>query len=526
MSLRTRSLLQVWTLILCLLAAGGAFGQAAGKVLLAVGDVAALRGTERVRLTAGAAVNVGDTVVTGAQSHAQLRFADDALVALKPDSEFRIERYNFTGASDSGEVAVFRLVKGGFRTLTGQIGKLNRDQYQLLTTQATIGIRGTHYQIQICSAGQCINGGAPAGSGMYGGVYEGRVIVSNSLGADEYGAEEFFYVPDGEAPQRWLAPPDFLSNRLDGRRLTAALGPTQLRFAKVPRIEIPLALGAPSLTIPLVLSAPSLTAPLALGVLPFTFSATEDLATPGLVSTGKNVVVGSDRYSLELDSTMNSKLQLGIGGGGQMASFNNGNLVAGVGTASIVDVGGDGAPSGIPSGSGLNWGRWQGPGSTIAQTLGSQVVHNDGGNLHYIYGNVAASLPTSGQVSYAAIGGTRPTDSGTGAVGSLISGGTINVNFTTAQLALTGLAVGFGSATYTMAGSTSILNGQFSTAPVGASAGCTGGGCQSLIAGNFAGFFAGPGAAGIGLDYYFNIRSGSVIEGVAGYRKCATPGKC
>jgi hypothetical protein len=304
--LRTRSFLQLWTLLLCLLAAGVAFGQAAGKVLLAVGDVAALRGTERVRLTAGAAVNVGDTVVTGAQSHAQLRFADDALVALKPDSEFRIERYHFSGASDSSEVAVFRLLKGGFRTLTGQIGKLNRDQYRLLTTQATIGIRGTHYQVRICAAGQCTNDGAPARSGMYGGVYEGRVVVSNSLGADEYGAEEFFYVPDGEAPQRLLAPPEFLSDRLDGRRLKLALAPAPLRFAKVPAIEIPLALGAPS----------------------FTFSATEDLATPGLVSTGKTVVVGSDRYTLELDSTANPKLQLGIGGGGQMTSFNNGRLVA------------------------------------------------------------------------------------------------------------------------------------------------------------------------------------------------------
>src|SRR6202140_131457 len=114
MSLRTRSLLRAWTFILGLIAAGSAFGQPAGKLLLAVGDVAALRGTERVRLTAGAPVNVGDTVVTGAQSHAQIRFADDALVALKPDSEFRIERYSFTGAAAGGEVAVFRLLKGGF----------------------------------------------------------------------------------------------------------------------------------------------------------------------------------------------------------------------------------------------------------------------------------------------------------------------------------------------------------------------------------------------------------------------------
>ena len=42
---------------------------------------------------------------------------------------------------------------------------------------------------------------------------------------------------------------------------------------------------------------------------------------------------------------------------------------------------------------------------------------------------------------------------------------------------------------------------------------------------NFAGFLAGPGAGGLGLDYYFNTRNG-VIEGVAGYRRCAAPGNC
>jgi len=491
-------LLQLWTLLLCLLAAGAALGQVAGKVLLAVGDVAAVRGADRVRLTAGAAVNVGDIVVTGAQSHAQLRFTDDGLVALKPDSEFSIERYNFTGTTDGSEIAVFRLVKGGFRTLTGQIGKLNRDQYQLLTTQATIGIRGTHYQVQLCPEGRCINRGQTARSGMYGGVYEGSIAVSNSRGADEFGAEEFFYVPDGEAPQRWLVPPDFLSDQLTGPRVAATEAPAQLRFSKVPELELAVLLGP----------------------LSFTYSATEDLPASDLINVGKVVVVGSDRDTLELDSTANPSLQLGIGSGGQLTSFNNQHLVAAIGSASIVDVGSDATASG----SGLNWGRWQGTGSTIAQTVGNEVIHNDGGNLHYIYGNVPSSMPTSGQVSYAPIGGTRPTDSATGAVGTLVSAGTINVNFTTAQLALTGLAVGFNSATYTMAGSTSILNNQFSTAPVGVNVGCAGAGCQSLIAGNFTGFFAGPGGAGIGLDYYFNTRGG-VIEGVAGYRKCSS-GKC
>ena len=490
-------------LLCCALAATGSLAQNAGKVLLAVGDVTAVRGGERVRLAAGAMVSAGDSVVTGADSYAQIRFSDDALVALKPETEFRIERFNFTGKQDGSEAAVFRLVRGGFRTLTGQIGKLNHDQYQLLTTQATIGIRGTHYQVQICAAGQCKNRGADVGAGMYGGAYEGGVVVANGFGSGEFGADEFFYVPDGQAPLRWLGPPDFLSDKLERRTRVARTAPTELRFAKVPETAPPPALPQPA----------------------FAFMATEDLGG-GLLTGGKTIVVGSDRYTLELDTTTNPDLQLGIVAGA-LHSFHNGSLTADLGTATLTDVGSDGSiPSRFAAGSGLNWGRWSGPGSTITQALGNQVVHNDGGDLHYIYGNTATALPTSGQVSYAVVGGTRPTDSGTGAVGTLVSGGTVNVNFTTAQLGLSGLTAGFKDANYTRGGVASIVNGRFSTGGLGgASTGCAGGACQPLVAGNFTGFFAGPGGSGIGIDYYFNTRTGSVIEGVVGYRKCG-PGGC
>ena len=502
-SLLRKAAWQFGLLLVCALAVDGALAQTAGKVLLAVGDVSVVRSGERARLSAGAMVGAGDSVVTGPDSYAQIRFSDDALVALKPETEFRIERFNFSGKQDGSEAAVFRLVRGGFRTLTGQIGKLNHDQYQLLTTQATIGIRGTHYQVQICAAGQCKNRGADVGAGMYGGAYEGGVVVANGYGSGEFGADEFFYVPDGQAPLRWLGPPDFLSDKLERRTRVARTAPTELRFAKVPETAPPAALPQPA----------------------FAFMATEDLAG-GLLTGGKTIVVGSDRYTLELDATTNPQLQLGIVDGA-LHSFHNSSLTADLGSATLTDVGSDGSiPSRFAAGSGLNWGRWSGPGSTIAQALGDQVVHNNGGDLHYIYGNTATALPTSGQVSYAMVGGTRPTDSGTGAVGMLVSGGTVNVNFTTAQLGLTGLTAGFNDANYTMAGTASIFNGRFSTGGVGgASTGCAGGGCQPLVAGNFTGFFAGPGGSGIGIDYYFNTRTGSVIEGVVGYRKCG-PGGC
>src|SRR5277367_3941634 len=57
------------TLAFLLLALMASIAQAqAGRIVLSVGDVVAVRGADRVRLAAGATVNSGDSVVTGAES--------------------------------------------------------------------------------------------------------------------------------------------------------------------------------------------------------------------------------------------------------------------------------------------------------------------------------------------------------------------------------------------------------------------------------------------------------------------------
>jgi len=469
----------------------------AGRVVLAVGDVTAQRGSDRVKLTSGANVNAGDSVVTGAQSYAQIRFADDALVALKPDTEFRIEQFVYNGHDDGNERAVFRLVRGGFRTVSGQVGKVDHDRYSVVTTQATIGIRGTHYVLQICIADECRDSpdALPAAPGLYGGVLDGRVAMLTPAGDAEFGAREYFVVHQGFAPQQLIAPPRFLADSLKGRVLVARTAAVAIQFPKVP--SFPQGFAAPRD--------------------PFVYMATENL---NLVDTRRNFVVGSDEYTLELGSVDALSNPFTFDSAGLVAAINTPTLDATRGGASVLDAGS------APDAGGLNWGRWNGTGSTIAQTLpNGDVVHNDGGNLHYIYGNAATSLPTSGVVSFSPVGGTRPTDSGSGAIGTLLSGGNVTVDFTQASLALSGLQVGFGAdATYSMSGTTRLVGPLFSTAGVGATASCAGGACQQLVQGNFAGFLSGPGATGVGLDYYFNGRSGNVIEGVVGYHRC-TP-KC
>lgn len=483
------------------LALVASFAQAqAGRVVLSVGDVVAVRGAERVRLAAGANVSSGDAVVTGADSHAQIRFADDALVALKPDTEFRIEQYVYNGRADGNERAVFRLVRGGLRTVTGQIGKVDHDRYSVITTQATIGIRGTHYVLQECGEGTCREAvdAQPFTPGLYGGVLEGLVGADTPFGNGEFGEREYFYVADGKAPVRFLVPPVFLTDALKTRNQVASTAPVDLEFSKVP--AFPVGFAQPST--------------------PFVYQATEDLNQGPLLGNGVSYVLGSDRYTLELGSVGPGASPLTLNGNGEMVGFMTPTLTASLGTASLLD-------SGLSPESGtLNWGRWEGPGSTITQTLpDGSIVTNDGGNLHYIYGAPATDLPTSGVVSFAPVGGTQPTDSGTGATGTLLSGGTITVDFGQANLTLSGLQAGFGNATYTMGGSTSLVGPLFSTAGIGAVTSCAGSGCQALVQGNFAGFIAGPGAQGIGLDYYFNTRPGGVIEGVVGYTRCGS-GRC
>ncbi|MEO8486258.1 MAG: FecR family protein [Betaproteobacteria bacterium] len=499
---RTHAPLSWLVALVAMLASASVLAQV-GRVVLAVGEVAVVRGADRVRASAGANVGIGDAIVTGADGHAQIRFSDDALVAIKPGSEFRIEAYNFTGRADGSERAVFRLVRGGFRTLTGQVGQVNRDTYQVLTTQATIGIRGTHYQLEICGPGECRESpdDAPATAGLYGGVYDGSVIAIAPRGSATFGAREFFVVPDDGVPTRLLAPPSFLSGRLVGRQLAARTAPTEIGFRKVPEIPIDQVLPPAS-----VLKAP--------------YQSTEDRSKADTIAPPVIGIVGSDEATLEFTASLGAE-RVRLDPLGRLIAIDTGTLVATLGGASVVDLGSH--PS---NGASLNWGRWEGAGSTITQQLpNGQIVHNDGGNLHYVYGVVATDLPTAGIVEYAPVGGTRPTDSATGEVGNLLSGGRVAVNFNNAQVSLNNLQVGFTNAVYTMSGTASLLGPLFSTAGTGATTTCAGAGCQALVAGNFAGFLAGPGASGLGLDYYFNTRNG-VIEGVSAYRRCAAPGSC
>jgi hypothetical protein len=98
-------------------------------------------GTPRA-LRLGDEVRQGDTVSTGANSSAVLKFTDGQIAALTASSRMTITAYQYNAQAQSGNV-LLSLITGGMRAVTGLIGRNQPSQVAYRAATATIGIRGT-----------------------------------------------------------------------------------------------------------------------------------------------------------------------------------------------------------------------------------------------------------------------------------------------------------------------------------------------------------------------------------------------
>jgi hypothetical protein len=144
----------------------------------------------------GTRILTGDTVVTGARSYVRMEMTDGGEMVLRPDSQMKLENYAFNPDRGGDDNMVLRMLKGGFRTVTGLIGKRgNRDAYQLRTSTATIGIRGTQFDLRVCE-GNC--GALP--NGTYVAVRFGAVEASSPQGSIPVAAGQVARVPGAGVP--------------------------------------------------------------------------------------------------------------------------------------------------------------------------------------------------------------------------------------------------------------------------------------------------------------------------------------
>ncbi len=179
-----------------------------GKVLFARGQMTAQQdGGETRALARNSAIYQGDKITTPARGFGQLQLTDGALLAIRPSSQLAIEQFNFDGNQDGNESSVLRLIRGGFRTITGAVGKVNKDKYRVNTVIATVGIRGTHYGLRLCDPACELPNGETV-SGLFGGAVDGTITVDNDSGESEFGNDEYFLVNNRvDLPIGMLAPP-------------------------------------------------------------------------------------------------------------------------------------------------------------------------------------------------------------------------------------------------------------------------------------------------------------------------------
>lgn len=175
----TAKLLSV--LSLAILTAPGKAADIAGRTLVALGQVEAA-GEQSRSLKRRSPVYDIDTVTTGANSKAQFKMMDGGLLAVKENTQLLISTYKYDPETDTGS-AVMNLLSGGIRTISGKI-KNENGEYQLKTPVGSIGIRGTHFEVEL------------VGGDLFVAVWDGAIDLNvETSGIQEtvsFGANEQF----------------------------------------------------------------------------------------------------------------------------------------------------------------------------------------------------------------------------------------------------------------------------------------------------------------------------------------------
>lgn len=125
---------------------------AVGEVSLVLGKAYLMSaGKPRQLIVQGLPVYASDRVVTEANGHVHIRFVDDALVSVRPQSRLEVVRYDYDAAQPRHSVIKLMLEEGITRSISGQGASNARDRFRLNTPIAAIGVRGTDFVVSASS---------------------------------------------------------------------------------------------------------------------------------------------------------------------------------------------------------------------------------------------------------------------------------------------------------------------------------------------------------------------------------------
>jgi hypothetical protein len=128
----------------------------------------------------GEAVSEGDTLISSPSAFAQIRMEDGGMVVMRSDTKLKIDRFVFDGQEDGTERSFYSVFKGGFRAITGRIGKKNKVNYRITTPATTIGIRGTDHETFVVTPDSALAAETPVGT--YNKVNLGETSMTTDKG--------------------------------------------------------------------------------------------------------------------------------------------------------------------------------------------------------------------------------------------------------------------------------------------------------------------------------------------------------
>lgn len=356
----------------------------AGKILFTYGKAEIKHVDQSIDdLAAKMPIQSGDQIITSINGRVQLEMSDKTIFDIQPNTVFKVEEYSFNqsvapinNTKVEDNKSFYRLVRGGFRSISGLIGKRNKKNYRVVTPVATIGIRGTDYVAEICESN------CPAlGTGLYLSVAGGGVNLQNNAGSLDVSAGSSAFVSSSDtAPVitgKKSKTDDIVNqtdislnktvNAKDGSQINIVDG---INFQTIaPRTGIP----------------------------------------------GRGLIIAAGSSELSDDSELN----LVINDNGTLEEIAFDQATFSIGSAEAINQGYD------PS-TGLYWGRWaDGVASVSTQTESSDIDLNSS-NAHWIYTSNTSTpvLPVTGTAKFNLISNTNPTDN-MGNVGTL---GTANLS--------------------------------------------------------------------------------------------------
>lgn len=176
-----------WVLAASLTLASPAWAQlppppkpSAAVVMALSGQAKAIDGQGRERLLEkGATLYPGDKIVTADASLVQVRLHDGGYMSVRPNTEMVIDQFVFDEKEPLGSRFLVSLVRGGFRSITGLIGRSNPNGYQIRSATATIGIRGTDHEPVVVLDTPEAQAQVQAPPGLYDKVNDGETFITS-----------------------------------------------------------------------------------------------------------------------------------------------------------------------------------------------------------------------------------------------------------------------------------------------------------------------------------------------------------